>query len=322
MKIAIFNGFPFHYEMYGYIIHYCAYQGHSLTIYDLQANLDLGFVSLYQNIFPSFPIVYKPLSYFTEEGHSFDAIFLTTDDDPRFQKEKAEINRKIICIDHYFRIRSPEFHKRIATRPFPTEYWRPWALPLYPILSYYEKIKMRAALPNDTIFIAMVGYSIGSYNIKIMNRLKSAEKKIVLVSIARWNSKDKFVGLRSDIELHILENIPAIQMIHILCQSDYVLINVAFKKSYYGDEIDDDEYVYKSMSGIIPLTFATLTPLILSKETNQYYQFENAITFDKSDENIDLQEQNIEALELERQQHIEKNHNLFSSISNVYGDLC
>ena len=35
MQIAIFNGFNFHCEIFGYIIHYCIIRQHTLTIYCL-----------------------------------------------------------------------------------------------------------------------------------------------------------------------------------------------------------------------------------------------------------------------------------------------
>ncbi len=67
----------------------------------------------------------------------------------------------------------------------------------------------------------------------------------------------------------------------------------------------------------IPISFSTLTPLIISKETNSYYQFKNVVEFVKeSDEPIILHSIDIESLERERNELIDKNHALFDSMIN------
>jgi hypothetical protein len=69
------------------------------------------------------------------------------------------------------------------------------------------------------------------------------------------------------------------------------------------------------MSGAIPLSFTTLTPLIISKHTNMYYNLKNVIEYDKnSSDPIILQPINIISLENERAELLEKNNNLFNSI--------
>jgi len=69
------------------------------------------------------------------------------------------------------------------------------------------------------------------------------------------------------------------------------------------------------MSGCIPLSFSMLVPLILSKETNSYYQFKNAIEYVKdSTDVIELKDIDYDELKKERSEHIEKNNALFDSL--------
>ena len=49
-KIAIFNSFPFHYEMFGYIIYYCYLNRYSLTIYTEHVNV-MGWFVFYNKLF-------------------------------------------------------------------------------------------------------------------------------------------------------------------------------------------------------------------------------------------------------------------------------
>jgi len=69
------------------------------------------------------------------------------------------------------------------------------------------------------------------------------------------------------------------------------------------------------MSGSIPLSFSTLTPLIISRETNAYYQFKNVIEYDKdSTENIVLENIDFHLIEQEREDMLNKNVALFDKV--------
>ena len=283
-KIAIYNGFSFHYEMFGYIIDYCKTKNYDLTIY---SDDNLGYKDYYKSLFAINE--YRPVFLFEIEKQNYDFIFLTTDDDWSYKINDIEINRKTICIDHYYKIRNPAFEKRIATRPFSNE--RKWALPVYPINQDNQT--------NDEINIVLLSDD-NKYSIHILKRLQSS-KKIILHAIARNMTIDKFHGLNMDIR--ICKNINTTDLIHILLKSSFIITDVSQSKNY----------VSENMSGAIPLAFSTLTPLIISKETNAYYKFKNVIEFDSSDP-IHLIEIDKELLKKERDELIQKNHALFDSI--------
>jgi len=306
MYIALFSGFTFHYEMFGYILHFCKSGGHKLTIYCNQ-NMSNGFIECYNNIFNNTYdniVLYKDFTLFENEKNIYDAIFLTTDDDPMFNKNDSNIINKTICIDHYYKIRSPIFNKRIATRPFSDEYYRDWALPLYPILNVDEKNKyMNSFNTNTNTHITLLGRKV-SYDSSVFNRLRTnTNNKIIVHAIARTMSREKFKGINNEIDLRLYSNISAAKIFDILYISNYIITDVG------GSDI---EHIEKFMSGAIPLFFSTLTPLIISTRTNKYYKFKNVIEFDlDSNEEIHLKNIDLNLLSQERDELIQKNKELF-----------
>jgi hypothetical protein len=288
-KIAIYNGFNFHYEMFGYIIHYCKTKNYDLTIY---SDDNLGYNDYYKSLY--LINEYRPVTLFYSERQIYDFIFLTTDDDWSYKTEDSEINRKTICIDHYFKIRNPVFENRIATRPYSREYYRKWALPLYPIDSE------RPYLDGDKTHVVFLCDDY-KYNIDIVKRLKSTNP-IIFHAISRSMTIDKFQGL--DIDVRIYRSIDMKKLVEIISNASYVITDLALIKTHK----------HEGMSGSIPLAFGTLTPLIISKESNAYYKFKNVIEFDNSVEPILLHDINIDELKKERDELIQNNNNLFDSI--------
>ena len=72
------------------------------------------------------------------------------------------------------------------------------------------------------------------------------------------------------------------------------------------------------MSGAIPLAFSTLTPLIISIKTNEYYKFINVIEFDKDGvDDIILRDVDIDLIAQERSDIIQKNDTLLNLYCNT-----
>ncbi len=286
---AIYNGFKFHYEVMGYILHYCLTQGHHAVVYcDLDSSN--GYITLFQQLFGQESHEYRCIEEFDTEKCCYDVIFLLTDDDMSFSTNDPNINRKTIRIDHDFFVRRPEIQKCIATRPFlngngqessilttklvgncfamPENLGRPWALPCYPIIGSDSKADLICQESHKThIVIVNNDYF---YHSSIINRLQSG-KPIVIHAISRDMDASRFSHLRDDIELNIYKNIDAVELLRIVAHSDFVLTDVSV----------NPEYENIKMSGAIPLAFSTLVPLIISKQTNSHYQFKNVIEFDK-----------------------------------------
>ena len=259
MKIAIFNGLPFHFEMFGYILHFCANQGHTLSLYTHDDTHK--WLEFYTTLFPT--IQWKSLSRFMVEYKAYDFIIVTTDDDRMFPLHSA---KNVICIDHRFNVRRPSidpfFH--IATRPFATNY-RKWALPCYPIVqTVQEKI---ALMQRDSVHIIVLGFN--EYNISRINRLTSSSK-ITLHFISRQVNKASLSTLKSKFHVIIYENISTPKMIDIIQKSKYVICDV---------HRNEDHTNGISMSGCIPMAFSTLNTLIISDKNNSLFKFTSSNVF-------------------------------------------
>jgi len=296
VNIAIYNSFPFHYEMFGYIIYYCHVKNHNLTIYTNSENAK-GWLFFYKQKFNTCNFSYKNMKLFDSEKNNYELIFLPTDDDMKYDDNNSFFNNKTIRIDHNYLIRRPTIDKFIAVRPF-LENYRKWSLPCYPLINTFE-IKSQL-ISNDKINICILGESLENYNVNIINRLKCFDKKIIINAIARNVSYNKFNGLSRDIKLNIFKNINTIHMMNIISNCNYLLTDVSINKNYE----------YENMSGCIPFSFSLLATLIISKQTNKFYNFKNVIEFDKNtNDDILLQEININNLIMERQDLTNTFHN-------------
>jgi hypothetical protein len=260
------------------------------------------YIELYARIFQEYPVEFKEVHSFETEAHTYDAIILFTDDDRTFPTDSQILNNKTICIDHYYLLRRPILLHHIAVRPYSPEYARDWAFPTYPIVTNRTIEKM-----NDIVRIVLIGgVSRSEYCIDILNRLKCPEgKQIHLHVIRRFLNLSHFGNLDSRIQLHIHENIPTKDVFEICNNSDYAITDVSCSL----------EYEEHTMSGAIPLYVSLLVPLILSKQTNAYYQFRNVIEFDKhSTDDIVLTNVDISLLETERESIVSRNFDVLTRV--------
>lgn len=300
MHIAAYNGFPFHYEMFGYIIEFCKNNHYELTLFSGTSN-DNGYFNYYDTIFNDYKYNTKEVSLFDTFKYTYDVIILITDDDPVFVRSDKLINDKTICITHYYYNRNPNILNAIAVRPFRNINLPDYALPVYAI---FNKQYKQHNMITDAIHITILGDSATNYNTSVINRLQYYNKKIILHAISRNMTKDKFIGINDSMELKIYRNIDIKEVLHILSISSYMLTDIT----------DAKDYVNSIMSGATPLAFSTLTPLIMSAKTNEYYKFKNIIEFDKDiSEHIVLRDIDIELIEQERSNILEKNNTLLNN---------
>jgi hypothetical protein len=103
MNIAIFNGFYFHFEMFGYIIDYCNKKNIKLDIYT-PLNIDLGWIQFYKDILiKNDKIKFIEFTSFPAKN-DYDKVILTTDDDKSIPDNI--ITDKYICIEEIAKLES------------------------------------------------------------------------------------------------------------------------------------------------------------------------------------------------------------------------
>jgi len=284
-KIAIYNGFPFHYEMIGYIINYCILKNIQLDIYTETGN-NMDWLKFYLLTFPknSFRLKkkndYNPFNDYTK-------IILLTDDDFHFKNEW--INNKIICIDHDEKNRRDQIDIHIGTRYYPFRPYLDWALQVYKIIDINEKINI--SKKN----IVLIGNNVRYFKTTHINRIKNFEDyNFILIDRFVYDYIDNSVKERSNITIY--SQISTIKMIDILKESQYVFIT----------DIEDKNK--ERISASIPLSLNCLCNMIMPKEMNKYYNFKSVIEYE---DEIIIKESNSKLVLEDLEYHIEHTVNVF-----------
>jgi len=298
MKVAVYNGFPFHYEMIGYIFEYF-YKTKNIipSFYNLNQD-NLGWIwfysRLYENIF-----INKSINKFNPE--KYDIIFLLTDNDLNFKEEWIDkYSHKIICIDHYYYLRRPSIKYHIATRLFPNRNI-PYIIPCFEI--YNLEYKVFCLSLQAKINVSILGMNIPK-NIQQLTNLFINFNDIQFYCMSRSNIISRHGCYPSNNICYCID-IPTSAMMDILKNSHYILC-----LSNNPDHID------KSLSASIFLSFSIGSKLIMPKIWNNFHQLKTPILYDINDKielqkNYDLKSIYSELYYLSNQRNI-----IFDSIIN------
>ena len=287
-KIAIYNGFPFHYEMFGYIIDYCLTKNYTLDIYTITEN-NCEWLKFYLYKFPK-AFKYVNITKFDENRISYDRIVLITSYDPYFKNDW--INDKVITIFHSSKpfvitIGDMEINvrkqgsKELGTRFFVDNPIMKWSLPVYKILDITKK----ESKPN----VLCVGKNALDPN--IINLFPDFNKyNFVFISKnVQFENKYKNITYYS--------NLSTFDMLHLYIESDYAFITSTI-----------EEHIDKSMSGSIPLALNCLCTLIMPERMNKHYKFKSAITYN---DKIVLREPDYKLVEEDFNDMINHRNNVF-----------
>ena len=204
--------------------------------------------------------------------NKYELIFVTTDDDPEFKHEW--MNKKVVCINHYYICRRIDYYHCLAVRPF-VENKIKWALPCIPVLNKSNKI-----VDPEIVHVCIIGggnLDSNLYNLHVINRLKCTNKKIVLHVITRVITPvmlDILQKKNVDIaEIKLYNQFDTNNMFMLLQYCNYIFIDVT---------INNDHNIGYSMSGSTPIAFSSLSRLIISKQNNKLYKFSSALEFDST----------------------------------------
>ena len=292
-RILGFSALIVHFEMFGFLIHYCKERNYSLTIY-CDFRYENGYIEFYNQFF-QFPLLtFKQIwSDFEHDINHYDAIVLFTDDDNEYQVYNSRLLQRTLMIEHSIFRKRTDIPHAFATRPFDfselkeTQTKYPefakytesssciWTLPTYPLLSPSQKTPL-AQLSRQTTVCILGGYA--DYHLELIHRLrpmKNTDPKIKLIAISRHMEKKKFDALdRNKFDLEVYHNMHIQTLFETLKKVDFIFTDISKDNEYKLEKM--------AMSGCIPLAFSMLIPLIISKQTNSQYQFKNVIEFDKT----------------------------------------
>jgi glycosyltransferase involved in cell wall biosynthesis len=291
-KIAVHNGFFFHYEMFGYILNYAKNHNYHVDIYT-PYECNIGWLDFYKEFFNETVSFIDYGQY--NSSLSYKYVFVTTDDDLVFKKEWIKPN--VICINHYYKIRTPNFHNYINTGNFKDSCLE-YSIPCYPIFAPKEKTQNQ--------IITLIGW-IGELNLNynIINRLTSSNS-INLIIIGRDLKEVDVSKFNSNVRLTLLKMVNTTTMYQILKKSSYVLYN--------HNNLNHNNCF--STSGSLQLALSTLCKLIIASSINKQLNIRNVLEFDidSCDEiNIDTPI-DFKSIQDERDMHVEKFDKYVSSI--------
>jgi hypothetical protein len=278
--ISIFNGFPFHFEVFGVFLNYIYTYISTPCVVRIYTNLDdrLRWLDFYKTKYPALEIF--PHSEFSDSVFNESSyIILGTDDDKSFSPTFVKLpnaNKKLICYDHHISLRAPHIYHHITTRPFPHDMMRkstPYIYPVYPMISLAEKQTVLDA--EETINIIVVGgtYNTNHYWRYLMKSNNLNDGRIRIFYIHRhcpavWAKMDKYVKSIC-VKTELCEECETERMYSLLKRSHYMLILT-----------DSDNFVHQSCSGTIGLAFSTGCRLIMPRIYNTDYQFRSVLYYE------------------------------------------
>jgi len=278
-KIAIFNSFPFHYEMYGFILEYSRNNGYHVDIYTHVAN-DFGWLSYYLGIFDNITYI-----FFNEYPVSNDyfRIFVTTDDDSRFKQEY--INPNVICINHTNKIRTYGYKKYLNICNFKDS-----------ILDYTLACWNTGITPEQKVknYVVSIIGSGNNLNVNAINRLSVPEGYQITLNIIGRSTNNTYLinQLDSKFIINHKTNLDTSEMFGILRESSYLLVNY---------DTCEKQLAGTLLSGSLPLALSTLCKPIVIDKLNEYYQLKESVLFEySSDSPIILDDIDFVSLESER----------------------
>jgi hypothetical protein len=297
---AIFNSFPFHYEMFGYIIDYLANSNNiDKPIVDIytETELNMGWIHFYEIKFPGmFRII--PYTEFSV-NNEYQFVFLATDDDPRFSNEW--FNAKTICIDHYYLDRRPAAGiRRLGIRPF-ERVGSDWSYPVYRLVSAEEKgislIKGQVVCLGRNCPISMESLQL------LMERVSFIEN-VTVICIGRYLHNVLFhQTIYPNVSFKVMTDTS--EMIEDLIKSEFVYIS----------DVNTDHIYGLSMSASVPLAINSLCKCIIPLDmynTINCSNIKSAITY--SNDNNNANAFSLTDLDNELQQQIIQKTSTFDKI--------
>ena len=248
MKIAVYNGFTCHYEMFGYIIEFCRDHRIQVDIYTETQN-NMKWLEFYIDFFPKCFTLKKHTLYPPE--NKYDKIIVATDDD--FSFKDNWFNDRVIVIDHHYTNRRQIAPLHIGIRFFPSNPSQEWALPVYRLID----LNIKKNIENKSILFIGIHARIDQDIIS-----KMFPNMICIFA-------DRVIPTYQHDTIYSYNNLSTIDLVYYLRCSSFVFIS----------DVNNDHFD-KSMSASIPIALATLCTLVMPKKMNDYYKLSSAIEYE------------------------------------------
>lgn len=290
-RIAIFNGFPFHYEMFGFVLEYLTKYNLPFDIFSETRN-EMGWIRVYESRFG--PLTFKPLREYNR--YNYDYVFLLTDDDNKYKYAWVD-GAKVIMFEHSGnRSVMRNTHRCIQLRQFVTRIIpsspETWAFPVWNIgkrikdPSIIKVVAVGNNCPCNPDELKPWFYDINTPRFVFINRNPAPTQ----FDHASWSA---FPNIR------ILENIDASHMLEEVATADWLML---LPKNAYQYQI--------FISAIHPIAYGVGIPLLMKKEWIAAYNLGGIRPFDNTKPLEKPQEDLLREVEQTREQLIERRDKL------------
>jgi len=259
-EVLVYNGFPYHYEMFGFILDFCNVYGIEVTIVNIKS--DASWFKLYREKY-NFKYLNKlPPSY---ELDDYLFVLVLTDDDLSFPR--SYITDNIVCINHTaLKNKRPLIKYSFLTGPFKKNI--NYVLPIFEYIDYETKIKILKK--NNRPIISFIGSNSVPYNLSELSKITNINKFDVYIINRKIHKKMHSSKLPN---MYLFENISAIKMFELLTKTNYIFYYPVNNKSSL--QLDN-----KVISACVPLSFSMGCKLIIPKKMNCRFKFKSIITYD------------------------------------------
>ena len=257
-EILVYNGFPFHYEMFGFILDFCNKYNIDVTI--INKINDNSWLDVYRakykfNSLETLP-PYDELNYYL-------FVLLLTDDDISFPD--SYITRNVVCIDHMNKNRRPLIEYHIPIAPF-NDIDNTYAFPIFEYINYETKIE--SIKKNNRPIITFLGNSSIPHYLSDINAYISNISDFDIYIINR--TINNTINLPN---IYLFENISAMEMFKLLTSTNYI----CYIPNNTHNSINQMQNL--AISACLPLSFSTGCKLIIPKEINKFLKLKSAIEY-------------------------------------------
>jgi len=255
IKILVYNGFPFHYEMLGFILDFGKKYNIDIDVVNIVNNDDFKEWLVFYKMFYDFNIYYTLPEY---RDH-YALILLLTDDDYSF--DDIYINNTVACINHTYQNRRPKIINQISITNFHNQ--KLFLFPVFDAIDYKSKLLNMRGQYKPIIII--LGSSCISAD-RIYDIINNPEDFHIICI-----NRHKLTVITSFL---FLENLSAGQMFALLKKTTYVI----WLPCESGNS--DWQSTNKSISGCFHLSFSTGCKLITQKHSCANLNTKSIIFYD------------------------------------------
>ena len=262
-EILIYNGFPFHYEMFGFILDFCNKYKINATI--VNKFNDEKWIELYKKKYEFNCLQTLPLN---DDLNHYLFVLLLTDDDMSFPN--SHINSNIVCIDHFYQNRRPLIKYHIPIIPFNNDI-NNYVLPIFEYIDYNTKIEI--IKQNNRPIITFIGSSGIPQNKNALSIISNLNDFDIYIINRHIDKNLDYIKLPN---IYLFENISATEMFKLLLSSNYI----CYIPNNTSNSINQQKKY--AMTACLPLSFSTGCKLIFPEEMNNFLKLESIIKYNEN----------------------------------------